>query len=491
MAQEKSNVATPSSAWLSMHERWVKIDSLLGGTEGMRRAGQMLLPQHTEESDTAYEERLGSSVLLNMTAKTLDAWTGKPFADPLQFEGMSPEVETLFEDVDLKGTHIQSFLREWLRSGLSKAFSHVLVDYPRRVDPEGRDRTLADDLREGLRPYWVLVDPSRLIAAKNLIVAGEEVLTHCRIYESTWEDSEESEWQQENVERVRSYDLVGDFPDDTSVLVRVFRKAKDAEKRKPEDQWFEEDRYTMEFPRIPLVPFYADREGFMQGQPPIMDLADVNIQHWQSSSDQRSILTVSRFPVLALSGGAPDEDIVIGPHKWLHSPDPSARFYYIEHGGQAISAGSEDLLNLESQMALFGAEFLRERPGGDTATAKALDSAEATSPLKDAVNRFVRSANAALALTDRWFGGDGAGGGRVSIVSDVSGSAFVDGDLNALSSARSLGDISRPAYLNELKRRGVLSDEFDVERNELELEQDALTLSGQLALGIDKDLTDE
>jgi hypothetical protein len=62
---------------------WEKIETLLDGTDAMRAAGQAYLPQHEEESDTAYNERLARATLLNMLQMTLDAWVGKPFSEPI------------------------------------------------------------------------------------------------------------------------------------------------------------------------------------------------------------------------------------------------------------------------------------------------------------------------------------------------------------------------------------------------------------------------
>ena len=74
MTQEKDpkSPATTSSAYDCMAPRWRVIESLLGGTESMRAAGELYLPKHVEESDKGYQERLQAAVLLNMVEQTLD-----------------------------------------------------------------------------------------------------------------------------------------------------------------------------------------------------------------------------------------------------------------------------------------------------------------------------------------------------------------------------------------------------------------------------------
>src|SRR3546814_6971269 len=46
------------------------------------------------------------------------------------------------------------------------------------------------------------------------------------------------------------------------------------------------------FGTLPLVTVYAERTGYLTARPPLLDLAWLNLAHWQSSSDQRHILHV-------------------------------------------------------------------------------------------------------------------------------------------------------------------------------------------------------
>src|SRR3546814_15204826 len=82
--------------------------------------------------------------------------------------------------------------------------------------------------------------------------------------------------------------------------------------------------------------------------------------------------------MLACSGASEEDSdpVVIGPHKILYNEDPQGKFYYVEHTGSAIEQGRKDLEDLEKQMSMYGQQFLRQKPGNETATGKAIDSAE-------------------------------------------------------------------------------------------------------------------
>ena len=113
---------------------------------------------------------------------------------------------------------------------------------------------------------------------------------------------------------------------------------------------------------IPVAPVYLNQTGFMCGSPPLMDLADLNITHWQSSSDQRNILHVARVPILFASGVAEDIELVVGANAFMRASDPQARLEYVEHSGAAITSGKDDLKVLEFQMQAMGLQLLQAEP---------------------------------------------------------------------------------------------------------------------------------
>lgn len=96
----------------------------------------------------------------------------------------------------------------------------------------------------------------------------------------------------------------------------------------------------------------------------LIDLAWLNLAHWQSASDQRHILHVARVPILfgrALQ--VADGEIEIGPNRLILADDPAAGLRFVEHFGTAIAAGRQDLVDLEDRMAVLGLDMMRHHPG--------------------------------------------------------------------------------------------------------------------------------
>lgn len=462
MTNEKDpqSPATTSSAWDCMEPRWKRIETLLGGTDAMRAAGQLYLPMHEEETDGNYQDRLESNVLFNLTELTLDSWVGKPFERPVQVVNAPERIMALLDDVDLQGNDITVFARQWFRESLAKAFAHVLVDFPEMSEDERANRTLADDLQDGRRPYWCLIRPENLIFAVSEIVKGEEVITHARIKQYvTVRDG----YAEKTVEQIKVLE---------PGLWEVYEERKT---KSGKSEWVAVDGGSSNLFFVPLRTFYADRQGLMLGKPPLEDIACLNIRHWQSSGDQNNILTVARFPMLASAGvTTTGDDMAIGPKQLLSAADPQSRFYYVEHSGQAIAAGRQDLLDLEEQMASYGAQFLKRRPNGQTATARALDSAEAISPLQEKAVRFQDALTHVLWMTAQWLhlGIEEKVGGQAKVYTDFKANEAMEMDVRALNEARRNGDLSHKAYIEEYRRRNILSSDFSQEANDAELEEE-------------------
>jgi hypothetical protein len=452
-----------------MVPQWEQINALLGGAEMVRAASRRFMSQHEYESDKRYADRLASNTLFNMTKKVLESWVGKPFSGAIHYSKETPEqILEWGEDIDLQGNNMAVFLRQWFREGLAKAFAPVMVEMPRLATPEGRVRSAADDVAEGVRPYWVHVRPENVIYAEAHVVNGRETLTHVRIREVVQKMDGFAEVLEE---RIRVYNA-GDAALKIPTKVTVYRRVEKKDRKKGDLEWIPVGPpIELGVTFIPLVTFYADRDGVMRGTSPLLDLAGLNIRWWQSNSDQISCLTVARFPILAVSGGTDEDQVLkIGPYQYISIPDPTGRAYYVEHSGQALESGRKELLDLEEQMASYAVEMMKRRPANTTATGRVLDNREATSPLEDAAIRFNDAVAQALGFTAIY--GELPEGGEVEINTEF---ALSKGDVEAyelLKEARRNMDISREKFFEEAMRLGAVDEEFDYKENVAQLEKE-------------------
>ncbi|MBK1666147.1 hypothetical protein CKO38_16745 [Rhodospirillum rubrum] len=435
--------ARPAADHLACAPHWAMVRALMGGTPTMRAAGEGFLPRYEAEDRDAYRTRLARAVLLPAFAGAVRDIVGRVFARPLLLgEDVPPRLRGWLEDADLMGNALHRVAERWFTEAVTTGIGWLQVEMPGRDQPEA--------LR---RPYLIVLSAEEVIAAHAARRAGRWRLDHARL---RFTARERQGFTERGVDHVQ-------------VLEPGFFESW----RRSGTGWVRTDKGETGLGELPLVPLrLGPAEGALFARPPLEGLAHLNVAHWQSASDQRNILTLGRFAMLALSGPAPEGGkeggLAVGPKTFLHSPDAAARWYYVEPAGTAIQAGERDLARLEAQMERLALDPLVERSGSQTATAAAIAASQAHSVVKAWALALKDALEQALALMAAWSGEATMveGGGRVDVSTD-----FADvrdgGDLDALFKARAAGDLSRSAYLAELQRRGVLSLAFDAQADAL------------------------
>lgn len=460
-------------------EDWQLMDALLGGTAAMRKAGERYLPRFPAEEQASYDARLAQTTLYNVTKRTLNVLASKPFQAPPVVETGSPDFVDWLQNVDLQGRNLATFARSWLRRGLAKGLAHVLVDFP-RAQPGA---TLADERAQGARPYFVEVRPEDVLGYVSDKVNGYERLTALRLATTRDAPSPDDPFTAVTIEQ-RLEIMRGD----AGCPWQLKERAQDG------SEFVVVAEGVLTQPEIPFVTFYANREGFMRGESPLLDIAYLNLQHWQSSSDQDNILHVARVPVLFASGFNEGEDVVIGAKTAVRTTNTEARLAYVEHSGAAVESGRVSLQDLEARMAALGAELLLKRQTGDkSATEAAIESAEATCDLAAIAEALEDSLNLAFDFMAQYVGAQTLG--TVTLFKDFAISKLTSADINTLMEMNAAGIISRKTVFKEAQRRDVLSDEavFEDEQAAVEDEQakaleasvEAMRAQGSVALPLD------
>jgi hypothetical protein len=442
-----SDVSKPSSAVTEMSEDWALVGALLGGTRAMRTAGKKFLPQWPNEPDKTWEFRRDTAVLFPALKRTVETLTGKPFSKPItRGDDIPPEIADFLEDVDLQGRNIDVFGAEAMEVALGYGLGGILVDYP---DASNVERTAAGEVtreaekKAGLRPYFVLIKPAQLLGWRAKVVGGVWQLLQLRFMECVEEPD-------------------GAFGTKEAQQVRVLEPGTWATYRKdpakPEN-WIPYKNGTTTLDIIPFVPFYGNRTGFMCARPPLVELAHMNVKHWQSQSDQDTILHIARVPILAAIGIDDDKwEMTVGASSAVKLPT-GADMKYVEHGGKAIDAGKVSLDDLKEEMRQAGAELLVIQPGTVTATQVAMENAVGMCALQRITQSLEDALDQALQIMAKWL--KLPEGGHVTIFNDYGAATLAEASAELLLKTNQAGKLSDETLLNEYKRRGILAAEVD------------------------------
>ena len=441
---------TPSIPYVEMDEKWGLISDLIGGTGDMRNAGEAWLPREERESFIQYRARLGRSYLYNAYANTVDRVVAKPFSKNVILKGeedLPEQLAFLETDADGQGGDITQVAREVFELGVAYGISYIFVDYPY---VEGIN--LATQRQQKVHPYFVVIHPRDLIGWRT--------------------EKNEATGQPEVVDVRIKEELIlpaGEYGEVKKEVVFCFRGNGTWTRYLYEDEddaWTVHSEGTHTYPGVPLIPFYTHKMGPMLAEPALMDLAWLNLCHWQSYSDQRNILRIARMPILHQAGVTEEEleePITLGPFNAVRSIDPDAKMSFVEHSGKAIGAGRDDLKDLEIQMEVLGMQpFVQPAVKSRTATEVVGVESRTMTTIQAWIRSLENVLETAYMFAATWVGVELPEDFAVDVFNEFGLSFKSEQDIRALDAARMRGDISHTTYLRELKRRGIISDDISV-----------------------------
>ncbi|MCW0941889.1 DUF4055 domain-containing protein [Citrobacter freundii] len=458
------DISTPNLDYGNMVQAWDINDALMGGTLYMRQLGEAYLPRWPKEDKEDYKKRLAVATLLPAYEETINQNVGRVFAEPIQLgENVPDQLREFSKNVDLEGSRLDVWAQAFFSLAMQYGVSHALVDYP-RVDAE-QVKTKADEKATGARPYVTMLNPRQVIGWKSKMVSGKVQLTALRIKEVVVEDGDD--FGQTKVEQIRLL---------TPGQVQIYRKATGDN---AQANWTLHEEWQTSRKDITLVTLYTKRTGFMCGSPPLLNMALLNVKHWQSQSEQDNILHVARVPLLMVFGLEEGQELVIGSSSATQFSDRQKQgLEYVEHTGTSISAGKESLTDLVEQMRQAGAKLLRT----DNTSTKSVDQTseekmQEQSPLYTMATSLEDAIDNILQIMAEYIGESEGGNVDVRTELDVESKEFNPPAALAIQSLRQGGDIRRVDAIKSLQKLNIIDADADPNVVLSELLAESATLS--------------
>lgn len=460
-----------SADYQAMLPYWQKVAAIRGGVEAMRGMGKAFLPQFPNESTKNYDYRRANSKFTDIYSDIIENLASKPFSKEVSLsnDNVADAIKAVVEDIDGGGNHLHVFADNVFFNGIHNAIDWILVDHT--AVPQGA--TVADERAMGARPYWVRIPSTEMLWVESAVFNGKEQFVYAKIYEPiTRRDDSGNDTL---VERVRV--LVRDAVENGQYAPARF-EIWEKVKRAGAEVWEITDAGPISIGVIALVPFFTGRrEGSSwRIRPPMRNVADLQIEHYQQETNLKNAKELTAFPMFKGEGIDPPKDKTgnvleapIGPSAFLWSPSAQQGETVGKYGILEISAASLQFLSdevdkTEKQMREIGRQPLTAGSSGITQVAAAFASQKASSAvqawaflLKDALER-------AFKFTAMWL--------RIELEPTVyvnTDFAIELGDDKApdtLLSMHEKGVLSTTTLWHEMKRRNILSPEFETEIEE-------------------------
>lgn len=441
-----ATVETPTAIQTELESKRALPRALVAGTEAMRAAGKTYLPKHPAEAEDDYKTRLAVSVLLPAYRDAIDLACGLIFRKPVtEGEGFAAIAQPWMEDIDRAGRNITQFAESVLRDAFD-GVSYIVADYPR----VSMGATLAQERALGVRPYLVHVKASQVLGWRTQQVNGSMMLTQFRYLETTTEP--DGPFGSKTVQRIRVLE---------PGMVTVYVKYDTGGWMMDPDQ-----SGIVTIKEVPVVACYAGRTGFMEGIPPLLDLAFKNVQHWQADSDLQSIIHKTCVPLLATIGT--EGDVTIGPNSVLSIP-MGGDAKWLELQGTSIPTAQANIETLKAEMQAMAGKIL-DKGVVKTATQAGIESTQAMSRIQAWALGLQAALNQAWALCGKWIGQDL---GLLKVSSDVDTARPDAQFLTEIRNAVVAGLLTKETYLKILFNAEVLPEGFDIQTELDRLEREA------------------
>ena len=445
---------TKTRAVLDMMKGWEIMKAVSEGTDYLRTNSEAFLPLEPREDYDAYLARVNRAVFSPFTQRLIRAATGLVLRKPITLTGDPYWTEMFKMDVDGCKSDLDEYARRVLMCSLTYGQSHILVDYPA---PSGAV-SLAEERQQNRRPYWIEVDPNNIYGWRldresnygNLIQAriaekavlpdgdfGEKVFDQIRVIEPGRYRVFRKKEQIEEMYDVSDNSMTGDF------------EAGSADK-----DYRQVESGNFSLGEIPLVTIYSGKTDNLVSKPPLLDIAYLNLAHFQRQADLIHSLHVASQPMLVMEGyDDQTKDLAISVN-YAMATQPGNKVYYVEPASSAFEAQSSEIKELQMQMATLGISTLSQQKFvAESADARRLDRVDTNSMLAMVSMELEQKLQKAFNLSAEYVGIEPP---EVKISRDFDIERLIGQDITALTSLFDQQVIDREEFRDILVQGEVL-----------------------------------
>lgn len=472
MAENQKDQPTwKSPAYLEMEKRWQRCRDIRAGTDVIREKKHAYLPRFVAEDGRDWDARVNMTVVVDFFEQAVTTFVGMGLrTDPELGKEVPEEIQEDWENLDGEGNHGAVVAQHALDAALTDGHCVLLAESPEF--PLGLRGD--EQLDRGIRPYMVIIKINQICSWRAEVKGGEKILMQF-VFEEPVEAAD------------------GEFGAKTLSRYRRFRQQFPMVKR-PSGQveedlaagfvewelWEETTRGSYSkiksgvlagVTRIPAWPVYGGkREGILKSRPPLDGLAHSNIRWAQVMSERASSLNRCGMPIPVILGdliaqpgpdGKPSADIVLSSTRGVHLKT-GGDFKFAEATGTALEQTRLELQDWEKRMGAQSLAMLqRDTEAAETATAHRMNRGREESKLRRALRSLEDALEGVLQDMARYRGLDPETI-DITLNRDIGGVVPPE-VLTLLSSLEEKGQLTLTRLLLEIKRAGLVGNDFDPE----------------------------
>ncbi|MDB5490350.1 MAG: hypothetical protein JWO78_199 [Micavibrio sp.] len=361
-----TNPSTPKPdvkhpAYDEMYGVWKDCRAAKTGQRAVHKEGEAYLPRLSGQTDQDYKAYLLRATYFNATGRTVEGMEGLVFRKKPMVV-MPDSMKPWAQDISRGGHSLEGFARTCVGEVITTARGGILVDHPnQKPRADGSVPTVAEVAKSGARPYFAYY------TAENIY---------------NWEQRRvDNVFKTVNIWLAEPVNDIEDVPSqirqlslDSGVYTQILWT-------RTKRQWTASEPITplMNGKALTDIPFWflAPKEPDCNIQdPPIEDLAIVNLSHFRNSADLENGAHVAGQPtpyVTGLEGGTDEKGdplnvLTIGSNTAWILPDVNSKVGFLQCGQEGFASLEKLMDRKENQMAALGARLIApEKKAAETA----------------------------------------------------------------------------------------------------------------------------
>ncbi len=364
------------------------------------------LSKEEEEPPLAYKNRLARTQFDSRFKPALKGHAGL-LSEFVLSDDVAPSIAAARDDIDLQGSSIESFLTDQDETVLRDGGMGILVEHPPQPTDENGNpliQSAADEQNYALRPYLVAVDRRNILNWSIIYEQGKPIIQRLTIQESRLVAVDDY-----GVETKTYYRVLTPGRFDVYELVQI-------QGGKYQKVLVPELSGATGLEVVPFVWYSVSDSKWFESQPPFLNLAQLNIEHYQKRSSLNEVIHKCNLPVPVRKGLIKNladllkgvVKLIIGPNSVVDIP-ADGDFFFAEPTGNAINATQTDIEKLERSMDRMSLAFLTGGEAAKTATEVVMDTAQTQCSLKNMARRKESTVQRLFALWVQYTGEDQGG----------------------------------------------------------------------------------
>lgn len=352
-------VKTVHPEYTKFSKKWKRVRDAFAGQDEIHAANEEYLPRLSGQPDLKYKAYKERAPFVNFSWRTAAALNGMMFRKSPTVEAPK-KTEEYLKDVTRRNVPFPIFAQDVSLECLGPGRVGVLVDHPKEL---GVELTVAEAEKLGLRPSMQMYKTESIINWSYRMVNNKYTLSRVVLWEVV--EQFKSEFENDYVNQYRVLDL---DPFD-KYRVRVFN---DQSEQIGADVYPKMNGAKLDF--IPFVFITPDGTQSQLEEPPLIDLVDINIDHYRVNADYAHAVHFTGLPTPYVTGFKKPVDMITGKDlpvelnigsetAWLFENE-NTKVDYLALDGAKLGALEKRLEKLESYAAAIGARLLAPEKAG-------------------------------------------------------------------------------------------------------------------------------